>query len=226
MTLAVLFSGGTDSCLALQRARAAAHHRVACLLTIVSRRADSWMFHTPAISWTRLQAEALGLPLLTRATEGEKETELDDLRALLAEAQARHGVTGVVTGALASVYQASRVQRVCAELGLWCYNPLWQYPQEALLRDLLADGYEVVVTGVAGEPLSAEWLGRRLDAEAVDELLALRDSHGLNPAGEGGELETLVTHGPGFRRRIIITQSRRHYHNWAGVLEIQEAELA
>ena len=224
MNLAVLFSGGKDSCLALQRA--AAHYRVACLLTVVSRRADSWMFHTPAISWTRLQAEALGLPLLTRATDGEKEAELDDLRALLAEAQARYGIAGVVTGALASVYQASRVQRVCAELSLWCFNPLWQYPQEALLRDLLADGYEVVVTGVAGEPLSAEWLGRRLDADAVAELLALRDSHGLNPAGEGGELETLVTHGPGFRRRIVITQSRRCYHNWVGVLEIQEAELA
>ena len=148
MKLGVLFSGGKDSCLALHRA-VAAGHEVACLLTLLPERDDSWMFHTPALEWTALQAEALGIAQLTAATPGEPEAELADMQALLARAQRKYGIAGVVTGALASVYQATRIQRACADLGLWCFNPLWQLPQTQLLEMLLAERYEVVVTAVA-----------------------------------------------------------------------------
>ena len=47
MKLAVLFSGGKDSYLALQYA--SIDHEIACLLTLESKKEDSWMFHTPAI---------------------------------------------------------------------------------------------------------------------------------------------------------------------------------
>ncbi|HIM33797.1 MAG TPA: ATP-binding protein, partial [Candidatus Poseidoniales archaeon] len=72
MKLGLLFSGGKDSCLALHRA-VAAGHEVACLLTLLPERDDSWMFHTPALEWTALQAEALGIAQLTAATPGEPE---------------------------------------------------------------------------------------------------------------------------------------------------------
>ena len=48
MKLGVLFSGGKDSCLALH-CTVAADHEVACLLTLLPERDDSWMFHTPAL---------------------------------------------------------------------------------------------------------------------------------------------------------------------------------
>jgi len=144
MKLGVLFSGGKDSCLALHRA-VAAGHEVACLLTLLPERDDSWMFHTPALEWTALQAEALGIAQLTATTPGEPETELADMQALLARAQRETGIAGVVTGALASTYQATRIQRACADLGLWCFNPLWQLPQTQLLEMLLAERYEVVL---------------------------------------------------------------------------------
>ena len=37
------------------------------------------MFHTPAIEWTKLQAEAIGIHHLTSKTSGVKEKELEDL---------------------------------------------------------------------------------------------------------------------------------------------------
>ena len=55
MKLAVLFSGGKDSYLALQYA--SEEHDISCLLTLESKKEDSWMFHTPAIEWTKLQAK-------------------------------------------------------------------------------------------------------------------------------------------------------------------------
>lgn len=223
MRLGVLFSGGKDSCLAYHKT--VKFHDPACLLTMVSKEPASYMFHTPAISWTHLQAEALGVPLITRGTDGKKESELGDLKALMEQAKEEFAIEGIVTGAVASVYQASRVQRLCAELGLWCFNPLWQYPQEALLKELLQSEFEVMVVGVAAEPLGEEWLGRQLDKEAVKELLVLADRWGLNPAGEGGELETFVLNAPLFKFPIQVIGSQRHFHLDAGVLEITKAEL-
>ena len=225
MKLGVLFSGGKDSCLALHRA-VAAGHEVACLLTLLPERDDSWMFHTPALEWTALQAEALGIAQLPAATPGEPEAELADMQALLARAQRKYDIAGVVTGALASVYQATRIQRACADLGLWCFNPLWQLPQPELLETLLADRYEVVVTAVAADGLDVEWLGRALDRAAVNDLLALANRHGINPAGEGGELETLVLDAPLFRKRLRLVKTSPEFRAGAGRLHIRKVVLA
>ena len=85
MRLGVLFSGGKDSTLALHLA--AEKEEVACLITVVSKNKESYMFHTPNIDVTALQAEALGLPLVSVVTEGKKEEELADLEKAIAEAQ-------------------------------------------------------------------------------------------------------------------------------------------
>ena len=69
------------------------------------------MFHTPNVHLVPLQAEAAGFPLVTVDTEGIKEAELADLTRAIALAVERHGIEGVVTGALMSVYQATRVQQ-------------------------------------------------------------------------------------------------------------------
>ena len=82
MKLGVLFSGGKDSCYALHQARK--FHHVVCLLTMRSQNPDSYMFHTPNIHLTDLQAEALEIPILVQTTKGEKEEELEDLDQLIA----------------------------------------------------------------------------------------------------------------------------------------------
>mgnify|MGYP003315561042 CR=1 FL=1 len=87
MKLAVLFSGGKDSYLSLQYA--SQDHEISCLLTLHPEREDSWMFHTPAIEWTKLQAEALGIHHLTSKTSGVKEKELEERRAFLEEARSQ-----------------------------------------------------------------------------------------------------------------------------------------
>ena len=64
MRLGVLFSGGKDSTLALHYA--AEKEEVACLITLVSKNKESYMFHTPNIDVSALQAEALGLPQIAK----------------------------------------------------------------------------------------------------------------------------------------------------------------
>ena len=223
MRLGVLFSGGKDSCLALHRA--AEFDKVVCLVTVVPENKESFFFHTPNLHLTELQARALALPLVTRNTPGIEEEEIADLSAAVAQAMDEHDIEGIVTGAVGSVYQATRVQRVCDDLGLWCFNPLWQMDQVQLLWELVRGGYQVLVSGVFAPPLDEEWLGRQIDASTVHELEGLWGSHGINPAGEGGELETTVLDAPMFRSRIVVTAALRDFHRDSGVLFIERAEV-
>ena len=223
MKLAVLFSGGKDSYLALQYA--SIDHEIACLLTLESKKEDSWMFHTPAIEWTQLQAESMKFNHLNLETSGVKDKELNDLKIIIKSPIVKYSIEGIVTGALASVYQATRIQKICNELNLWCFNPLWQMPQEILLQELLSSKIKSIITGVAAEPFDASWLGRSIDSACVDDLMKLEESHRINPAGEGGEIETFVIDAPLFSKKIVITESETKYFNFSGRLEVKEAIL-
>jgi len=223
MKLGVLCSGGKDSWSACSRALET--DEVACLISIRSKNDASYMFHTPNIHLVPLQAEAAGIPLVTVETEGIEETELADLSRALSLAREQHGIDGVVTGALMSVYQATRVQRICHELGLWCYNPLWYTNPDAYMERLIASGFSVIVTGVFSAPFTEDWLGRAIDREALADLRRYVKSDRITLTGEGGEYETLVLDAPFFRQRIVIREAEKEYANYRGVLKISKAEL-
>ena len=223
MKLGVLFSGGKDSYLALQYS--SQDHEISCLITLFPENKDSWMFHTPTIEWTKLQAQSMGFNHIIQSTKGVKEDELVDLKAVIQYSKKEYGIEGIVTGALASVYQATRIQMICFDLNLWCFNPLWQLSQTFLLHNLLSSNIESIITGVAAEPFDDSWLGRSIDLDCVSDLVKLQESYSINPAGEGGEFESFVINAPLFRNPIKISESKRHYSNFSGRLEIKEAYL-
>lgn len=218
MKLGVLYSGGKDSTLALMKAKE--QHEIACLITVVSENKESYMFQTPNIDMTLLQSQAMGLPLVRIKTKGEKEKELVELKKAIEEAIERYQIEGIVTGAVRSTYQASRVQKICHELGLWCFNPLWLKDQVELLKEIVDSGIKAIIGGVFAEPLDETYLGKEIDKKMIVKLAKLS-----NPAGEGGEIETTVLEAPVFKKKIVITKSSVQYKNYAGVYTIEDAKL-
>ena len=173
MRLGVLFSGGKDSAYACNLAMM--RDEVVCLITIASRNKESYMFHTPNVSLARLQSEACGIPLIEYETAGEKESELADLKAAIAQAKRTFGIEGVVSGAVMSVYQAARVQRICAELDLFCFNPLWYTDQREYMNKIIAEGFEILISGVFAYPLDEKLLGARVDEKFMAALDKIAD---------------------------------------------------
>jgi asparagine synthase (glutamine-hydrolysing) len=200
--LGVLFSSGKDSTYALHIAKDKGH-TISCLISIVSKNPDSYMFHTKNVNLAKLQAEALGIPHMEQATEGEKEKELADLEAALEIAKGEFKIEGVVTGALFSTYQKERIEKVCEKLGLIAVSPLWHKSQIQEMREVV-DKFEIMFSSVAAEGLDASWLGRRITIDDVNRLIELKRKSGINVAGEGGEFESLVLDGPLFKKRIKI----------------------
>lgn len=202
MKVGILFSGGKDSMYATWLAKKMGYE-VECLITVKSRNKESFMFHTPAIELVEKQAEMMNLPLILRESEGEKEKELNDLKRAIEKAVVKHNIQGVVTGAVESVYQATRIQRICDEMKLECFSPLWQKDQIELLEDIVKDKFEAIISGVFAYPFDQKWLGRKIDLKFIERMKELKEKYKINPAGEGGEFESLVISCPLFNKQHI-----------------------
>lgn len=203
LKLGVLFSSGKDSNYALQIMQEQ-NYSIECLITIKSENPDSYMFHTPNINLVRLQAEAMGFPLIEQVTKGEKEAELLDMKNAILRAKEEYGIEGVITGALYSNYQRERIERICDEIGLKVFSPLWHIDQETEMRELLKLGYEFIFSSIAAYGLDKSWVGRKIAENDVDRLVRLNEKIGLNIAGEGGEFESFVLDAPMYKKRIEI----------------------
>jgi ABC transporter with metal-binding/Fe-S-binding domain ATP-binding protein len=205
MRLASLISGGKDSLYATYLS-VMRRHKIKYLVTMLPAKEDSWMFHYPCIELTKLQAKALGIQQVTQKTSGEKEKELEDLKKVLEEI--KDEVDGVVSGAVASNYQKSRVDRICEELRLESVAPLWGRDPAGVLREEVGSGLEIIITGVFAEGFDKSWLGRKIDDKCVEDLVELNRRYGISCVAEGGEFETFVTDCPLFKKKIQIKDSK------------------
>ena len=204
MKAGILYSGGKDSTYAAYLAKKAGYE-LTCLVTLFSENKGSYMFHTPSISQVRKQAEAMNISLLTSKTAGKKEAELKDLEKAIKQARDKYKIDTIVTGALHSVYQAERIQKICDNLGLKCYSPLWHKDEISYLHELVDAKFKIMIVGVFAYPLNEKWLGRIIDSKFIDEVSKLKEKYKIHAAGEGGEFETFVLNCPLFKKSLKVS---------------------
>jgi asparagine synthase (glutamine-hydrolysing) len=210
--LGVLFSSGKDSNLALEIMHNQ-NYDIRCLITIDSKNKSSYMYHTPNIWVAEKQAEALGLPIIVKKTHGNKEEELYELKEAIREAKEVYEIEGIVTGALYSRYQRDRVQRIADELGLKTFNPLWHINQVEELKELIRKGYEVIIVSIGADGLNKDFLGKKIDEKTIAYFEKLEKKLGFNPAGEGGEYESLVLDGPLYKQKLFVDDAEAVIEN-------------
>jgi diphthine-ammonia ligase len=207
MKLGILFSGGKDSCYAAYLAKKQGNE-LACLISIFSENEDSYMFHTPSIKQVKKQAKTMNIPLIIEKTKGKKEIELVDLEKSIKAAIKKYQINGIVTGALHSIYQASRIQKICDKLNVKCINPIWHKNEFEYLHELIKNKFKIIITGVAAYPLTKEWLGKKIDVKFIEKVKILNEKYKIHPAGEGGEFETFVLDCPLFEKPLKINSKK------------------
>ena len=223
MKLGILFSGGKDSTYSAWLAKEFGYE-LTCLISIFSKNPESYMFHTPSIKQVKKQAQIMEIPLIIQKTKGEKEEELKDLEKAIQKAIKKYKIEGIVTGAIQSIYQSSRIQKICNKLNLECFNPLWQKNEEEYLAELIQNKFKVILVGVFAYPLNESYLGKEINQEFIKEINELNKRHKIHLAGEGGEFETFVLNCPLFKKEFNIINKRissTGENSWKMELEVE-----
>ncbi len=216
MRCIALLSGGKDSVAAVEVAQGHGWDVVAGL-RMVPARDDSYMFHTPNLDVVAGVADCMGMPLVTASASDDPVVEVAELEQALARAKDEFHLDAIVSGALASDYQRTRIDAIGHRLGLRTFAPLWHKDPDTYVDGLVAGGYDIRFSRVASDGLDATWAGARMDAQRLDALRRIRSRPHV--AGEGGEYETVVLDAPHFGSRIVVddadveaTASRATWH--------------
>ncbi|HLH68007.1 MAG TPA: hypothetical protein VKY90_03010 [Candidatus Dormibacteraeota bacterium] len=191
---ALLWSGGKDSALALDRARRAGME-VGCLLTLYDAATDRVRFHGTQVSMLRAQAEAVGVELRAVPTsweemDGRLRAELVGLREM--------GFAGVVLGDIHLADVRAWYEERVRGAGLEHVEPLWGEPPAALLAEFVETGGRAVVTCVELARLDEAWLGRIIDPDFARDIAG----QAVDPCGERGEYHSFAFAGPAFRAPV------------------------
>ena len=219
MKVGCLISGGKDSLYACYIAKQWGWE-ISHLIAIAPKKL-SWMYHGENVHLIPMIAESIGLPLLMKESDAEKERELEDLKELILKA----GIDAIVSGAIASEYQRTRIEKICHEAGVKSFMPLWHKNQKQLLKEMIDAGFVIVIDAIAAEGLDENLLGRVIDGDVFKKLEKVTDEYKINMGGEGGEYETLVLDCPMYKKRIEILEAEKKWNGMRGIFEIRKARL-
>ncbi|HEX5145710.1 MAG TPA: ATP-binding protein [Conexibacter sp.] len=199
MSLALAWSGGKDSSLALHALRAAGREPVA-LLTTVTEGVERISIHGVRRELLLAQAAALGIPLVEVRIPLPCPNEVYERR--MAEALARPPLDAVGEVAFGDLFledvRAYREERL-ARSGRRGVFPLWGSDTRALAQEFVR-GFRAVVATVDPRSLDASFAGRAYDEAFLHDL-----PPSVDPCGENGEFHTFVHAGPVLAAPIAVT---------------------
>ena len=205
--VALAWSGGKDSALALATLRADPAVEVVALLTTITRDYDRISIHGVRRTVLEAQVAELGLPLVetvipaaasNHVYEEAFASALDTLRRK--SPPVRH----LAFGDLFLTDVRSYREELLGRLGWTPLFPLWGWDTLELARQFIGGGYRAILTCVDTTQLPAEFAGREFDLELLAELPTWVD-----PCGERGEFHTCVYDGPIFRRPLTVERGDR-----------------
>lgn len=214
MRVAVLSSGGKDSSAAIWWAKCKGWD-VTHLVTVTISGEDSMTFQIPGTHLVEYQSELCNCSWLQVISSGIEDIEMLELQNALCSLE----IDGLVSGALRSDYQKNRIERMCENLSIHSFTPIWHQSIRNHMFGLIDNGFEIMITSVSCDGLSDSWLGKILDYESLLELESLSQKFRFNFDGEGGEYETLVISGPHMQGRLQI-ESEKVWDGKRGHLEM------
>lgn len=205
--IAMCWSGGKDSAMALAELRRCENTEVFCLLTTVTAAYERISIHGVHREFLHEQAAALGLGVreLRLSTSPSNETYERAFRRALAELRSL-GVSSVAFGDLFLEDIRRYREKLLEGTGIEPRFPIWGRPTRGFAEEFIARGSKAYVVCVDTRQLSECFAGRLFDEKFLDEL-----PETVDPCGERGEFHTFVFDGPEFSRSVPVKPSRIHW---------------
>jgi uncharacterized protein (TIGR00290 family) len=196
--LALSWSGGKDSALALHALRRERATEPRALITTVTADHDRISMHGVRRALLERQAQAAGIGLVVVEIPARCSNDVYEQRMgqALAEAPLHEADTIAFGDLFLADIRAYREERL-ARVGKRAEFPLWARDTDALARQFIAEGFEAILVCVDPRQLDASFAGRAFDEDLLRDL-----PPGVDPCGENGEFHTFVHQGPVFTEPV------------------------
>lgn len=196
------WSGGKDSCLALNRMLNAGN---ICngIFTMIDETGEQSRSHGLHPELLKKQSMMLNLPLYTANANWENyEDEFRKKLSLLKLGGLSNGVFGDID------LEPHRewVERICNECGFRPHLPLWKEDRCALVNEFIEAGFKAVIVVVNTKKMPQRFLGRNIDHKLIVEL----KETGIDVCGENGEYHSFVYDGPLFKNPVQYSVNKTH----------------
>lgn len=207
------WSGGKDSCLALNRML---NDGNICkgLFTMIDETGQQSRSHGLHPELLKRQSMMLNLPLCTANASWENyEDEFSKKLSFLKQSGLCNGVFGDID------LEPHRewVERVCIESGVRPHLPLWKEDRCALINEFIEAGFKALVVVVNTRKMPQRFLGRNIDHKLVVELEEL----GIDACGENGEYHSFVYDGPQFKNPVKYSINKTRFFGEYRFLELE-----
>ncbi|MBI4010611.1 MAG: diphthine--ammonia ligase [Candidatus Aenigmarchaeota archaeon] len=224
MKVAIMYSGGKDSTMALKYALDQ-RWKVEALISVKPRSTESFLYQYATVEWTRLSSKALGIPVIHINSEkiGPKE-EADELEGVFSKLNVDKILVG---GVGLQATQIREWKRVAGKFGIELMVPYGSLSSEELFEKTINSGFDIMLTDVASDGLGPEWLGRKLNKSSFEEFKEMSKEFGFDILGEGGYYNTFVVDGSIFKKKIEFTEQIKKWDakTSSGYLEVKNAVL-
>jgi len=196
MKVAVSWSGGKDSALALHEIGKNPGYEIAGLLTTVTEDYHRISMHgVPEVLLER-QANSIGLPLskVFISKNGSNEEYQSKMEEVTRKLQ-RSGVSAVIFGDVFLEDVRRYREANLSEVGMKGIFPLWG--KDNLPQTFIDLGFKAIVTCIDAKALDKRFVGKMFDKKFLAELPA-----SVDPNGENGEFHSFAFEGPIFREKV------------------------
>lgn len=193
------WSSGKDSAWALHALRQDPSIEVVALVTTYNESFGRVAMHGVRLELLRLQAAALGLPIIEVPLPWPCPNEVYErlMEKALHQAKAEHLITDVAFGDLHLEDVRRYREEKMAGSGLGLLFPLWRRHTKSLAREMIDAGLKARVACLDPTRVSRKLAGALFSHDLLDQL-----DENVDPCAENGEFHTFVFDGPMFKRPV------------------------
>jgi uncharacterized protein (TIGR00290 family) len=197
---AIAWSSGKDCAYALYQVQQSGEYDVCALFTTINETHDRVAMHGTRNALLQRQADALGLELITVGLPWPCDNDTYQQRmAAGQDILKQRGIDVVIFGDLFLEDIRAYRENIMRDTGMTPVFPLWDHKTHDLMRDMLADGFDMRIVTCDPTRVPAELAGQKITPALIDTL-----PDGVDPCGENGEFHTVVVNMPLFSAPILV----------------------
>lgn len=202
MKIAIGYSGGKDSTLALYKIQKNPDYEIDSLFVTLTEGVGRVSIHGVRHELLKQQSESLGIPLrevwIPQECSDEKYQEIMKNEVSVMKAE---GVTHIAFGDIHLQDIREYREKLLEGTGLTPIFPLWNRSVDEISNEFIQLGFKTVLTCIDMDVLDRNFVGRNYDRELIKDYPKSRDI-----CGENGEFHSFVFDGPNFEFPIRFSK--------------------